>query len=164
VAHAIRTLALQITAKTLAAFGFVSVSATLVIALILSESLLSDDPYIMGWAIAIFLVPAGTLLLAVERLWHLKAATCVYVAYLVLLCAYFLYVFLYGELHAPGIAAILLISVGIYAPTLYVLMRSELSRQWLRAGWVMAGVFLVGLGVTYLAAHLAFRGIISGAT
>jgi hypothetical protein len=155
-ANAWLNFALQIAGKAIAAFGLVSVTTTLVVAVLLRESLLSDNPYIMGWAVAILMVPAISLLLTLERVWHLKAAIFVYVAYWALLSGYLLYGFVYAELHGPGIAAMLLVGVAVCAPALYFLFRSKVAERWLRAGWAMAGVFLVGLGGTYLAAYMAF--------
>jgi hypothetical protein len=148
--------AVEIAGKAVAAFGLVSVTTTLVVALLFRESLLSDNPYIMGWAVALLMVPAIALLLTVERVWNLRAAIFVYVAYCALLSGYLLYGFFYAELHGPGIAAMLLASVAICAPALYFLVRAKFAERWLRAGWAMAGIFLVGLWGTYVAAYMAF--------
>jgi hypothetical protein len=155
-ANARLNFAFEIAGKAVAAFGLVSVTTTLLVALVLRESLLSDNPYIMGWAVALLMVPAIALLLTMERVWHLRAAVFVYVAYWALLSGYLLYNFFYAELHGPGIAAMLLVSVTVCAPALYFLVRSKAAERWLRAGWAMAGIFLVGLGGTYVAEYMAF--------
>ena len=155
-ANARLEVAVDIAGKAVAAFGLVSVTTTFVVAVVLRESLLSDNPYIIGWAVAVLIVPAVALLLTLERLWNLKTAIFVYVVYWLLVSAYLLYGFFYAELHGPAIAAILLVSVALSAPATYVLVRSRVAERWLRAGWVMAGIFLVGLGATYLSAYMAF--------
>jgi hypothetical protein len=149
-ANALLNFALELAGKAVAVFGLVSITTSLVVAVLLRESLLSDNPYIMGWAVALLMMPAIALLLALERVWNLRAGVFVYVTYWALLSAYLLYGLFYAELHGPGIAAMLLVSVTVCAPALYFFVRSEVAERWLRVGWAMAGIFLVCLSGTYL--------------
>ena len=141
--------AIQIVGKTTAAFGFVSASMTLFYALLLQESLRSDDPYVMGGAAGIMTLPAFALLLIVEHLWGRRASTWIYAVYFLLLSAFLILGVFHGELHGPGLALILLVGMAIYAPTVLLLFRATSIRWLLPAGWVIAILFLVGLGVTY---------------
>jgi hypothetical protein len=140
---------IQIVGKTAAAFGFVSASMTLFYALWLQESLRSDDPYVMGWAAGIMTLPAFVLFLIVEHFWGRRASTWVYAVCFLLLSAFLLLGVFYGELHGAGLALILLVGTAIYAPTVFLLLRATSIRWLLPAGWVIAILFLVGLGVTY---------------
>jgi len=137
--------ALQITGKAVAAFGFVSVSMTLVWALLLHD-LRSDDPYVLGAATAIIIVPAVGLLLSVERRWGRRAGTLTYTGYVLLVTIPLIHSILYAELHGPGIALVNMISNAILAPIVFLLVRAAAMQRWLVAiGWAMAIVYLIGL-------------------
>jgi hypothetical protein len=139
--------------KCIPEFGMIAASTTLLYWVVFGESpLVSDDGYVMGWAVSCFILPGLVFyILFTHYPWKWLTGLKAYCIHLFVVMAYLLCVVFAGELHAPGIAIMLMITIFVFAPLSLGMLKWLDHLPFLLFSSFMTVLYLGGL------AHLWYR-------